>query len=83
MYAENTSQRVTIHRINRLRNSVNGNPRFSLFTDRGRFVTKADGMVGFEVQNLPTLPVTVIVTTTKAEGSTVWHIMRTKEEEEK
>lgn len=46
--------------VERLTNSTNGNPRFRLVTPFDSFVTKTDGSVGLEVENITRrLPVRV------------------------
>ena len=43
---------TTLYGHMRLRNSVNGNPRFDLFTADGRFRTQSDAACNYEVENI-------------------------------
>jgi hypothetical protein len=59
---------ATIHRIDRLNNSVNGNPRFRLmFADASEAITSSDAAINYEIGN-PGYRVgsTVALTFTKA-----------------
>ena len=42
---------TTLHGTTRLKNSVNGNPRFTLHTGEGDFVTGSDAAIGYEIDN--------------------------------
>jgi hypothetical protein len=50
--ARNTREvHVTVYGVTRLRNTVNGNPRFKLHTDQGDYLIGSDAAVGYEVTN--------------------------------
>ncbi len=50
---KDTPVRVTLTKVERMRMSESGNPRWRLITDDGRrFMTEVDGSVGYEVDNL-------------------------------
>jgi len=44
--------RTNLRGASRLNSSVNGNPRFTLHTDDGDFVTKSDSSISYEIENL-------------------------------
>lgn len=43
---------VVLYSVERLNNSTNGNPRFSLWTSQGTFTTKSDASVNYDVENV-------------------------------
>lgn len=43
---------VTIYRVERTTNSVNGNPRFKLHTSGGTFATQTDAGLGYDIGNM-------------------------------
>lgn len=42
---------VTLHELERIGNTVNGNPRYRLHTDEGTFLTQSDAGVVFGITN--------------------------------
>lgn len=49
--APHTDEGVIIH-LERLNNSMNGNPRFAITLDNGNtYTTVADGFIGYQLQN--------------------------------
>jgi hypothetical protein len=44
-------ENVTVHSIERLRLSVNGNPRFRLYTDHGNYDTETDASFNYGIEN--------------------------------
>jgi len=42
---------ITVHRYERLNNSVSGNPRFKLFADGETLVTSSDAACAYDVEN--------------------------------
>lgn len=46
---------VQLYSVERLNNSVNGNPRFDLHTDSGTFTTSSDSACSYDVENIARL----------------------------
>lgn len=62
---------TTLYAAGRLNNSVNGNPRFDLYTSHGRIRISSDAAVGYEVTNYtnridPDNPPKVVLSLTRA-----------------
>lgn len=65
--ANETQQVLTIASLERLKLSVNGNPRFKVtFTNGLVAQTQTDGSVGYSIENSEYRDVPVLVTFTKA-----------------
>ena len=63
----------TIDRLERLNNSVNGNPRFRIyFTDGQTAVTQSDASIAYGLENRENIGVPVKVTATPA--GMVWNV---------
>ena len=43
---------TSLHGARRLKNSVNGNPRFDLATSDGVFTTQSDAAISYEIENM-------------------------------
>lgn len=49
--AKSTDHTVTVHSVERIQSSTNGNPRYQLNTDKGPFRTAVDTQCGYTVTN--------------------------------
>lgn len=58
-----TSHTGTLKVVERLNNSVNGNPRFRCYVNGVSFTTKPDSAYAYDIQNLEGKQVTVTVGT--------------------
>ena len=46
------TETVTLHGASRLNSSVNSNPRFTLHTSAGDYMTQSDAAINYEVDNI-------------------------------
>jgi hypothetical protein len=50
--SNNIAIRTRIFSTERLNNSVNGNPRYKLYTEAGVFTTQSDAQLGYQIPNI-------------------------------